>query len=290
MNIERPLLRYHGGKWLLGKWIISHFPAHRVYTETFGGAASVLLQKERSRAEIYNDLDGEVVNLFRVVRDPVQGRELVRQLQLTPFARAEFELSYLFSGDPIEQARRTIVRSFMGFSSTSVTGKWRTGFRANTTCSGTTTAHDWRNYPIALKQIIERLKGVIIENRPAVEILQKQDGRDALHYIDPPYPFSTRLGRWSGNSYRHEMSDGDHHELAGLLRNLRGMVIISGYPCKLYDQELYPDWQRVTRRAYADGASERVEVLWLSPRTTEALNRERLVFTQQILFSNEATQ
>lgn len=158
----RPLVRYHGGKWLLADWIISHFPAHRCYVEPFGGGGSVLIRKPRSHAEIYNDLDGEIVNLFRVVRD--HGQQLREKLELTPFAREEFEVSYLDAPDPIEQARRTVMRSFMGFGSnvfklTRQGKRERTGFRACSTRSGTTPAEDWRNYPHALPAIIDRLRG-----------------------------------------------------------------------------------------------------------------------------------
>jgi DNA adenine methylase len=271
MKPKRPVLQYHGGKWRLAPWIISHFASHRIYTETFGGAASVLLRKQRSYSEIYNDLDGEVVNLFRVVRDPMQGRELVRMLTLTPYARSEFDTAYLSASDPIEQARRTIVKSFMGFSSTGIAGKWKTGFRANSKQSGTIPAHDWRNYPEALERIIERLRGVVIENRPATQVMITHDSPETLHYVDPPYPSSTRQERWAGNAYRYEMSDNDHRFLAEVLHDLRGMVVISGYACDLYDNELYPGWQRVQRQTHAEGAAKRTEVLWLSPNTTQAL-------------------
>ena len=275
-KITRPLLRYHGGKWKLAKWIIAHFPPHRIYTETYGGAASVLLRKPRSYTEIYNDLDGEIVNLFRVVRDPMQGRELVRLLTLTPYARAEFDAAYLSSGDPIEQARRTTIKSFMGFSGAGITGKWKTGFRTNVKHSGTAPGYDWRNYPKALEALIERLRGVVIENGPAGQVMIGHDSPEALHYVDPPYPKSTRKGRWAGNAYRHEMTDNDHRSLAEMLHDLRGMVVISGYPCDLYDIELFPDWQRVEKSALADGASERTEVLWLSPSAARALDKSQL--------------
>lgn len=284
-EVKRPLLRYHGGKWILAPWIMGHFPPHRIYTESFGGAASVLLRKERSYAEVYNDLDGEIVNLFRVLRDPAQARELVRLLRLTPYARAEFETSYLTAGDPIEQAWRTVVRSSMGFGS-ALTGKWKTSFRSNSKRSGTTPAHDWRNYPSAMEGIVERLRGVTIENRPAIEVMQGHDSVETVHYVDPPYPLETRCGRWASNAYRHEMSDADHRDLAQVLHGLGGMVVLSGYPCDLYDVELYPAWQRVERKTYADGASERTEALWLSPHTVETLQRERSSLRQQSLFSN----
>lgn len=165
---KRPILRWHGGKWILANWIIQHLPKHRVYVEPFGGAGSVLLRKPRSYAEVYNDLDGEVVNLFRVARE--RGDELRRALELTPFARDEFALSYEPTEDPVEQARRTVARSFMGFGSNSHSKA--TGFRANSNRSGTTPAHDWRNYPEAFVAVIERLRGVCIENRDAVEVMQ----------------------------------------------------------------------------------------------------------------------
>ena len=102
----RPLVRYHGGKWMLAPWIIAHFPPHRTYVEPFGGGGSVLLRKTRSYAEVYNDLGGEIVNLFRVAR--ARGEELARLVELTPFARAEFAESYEPAEDELEEARRLI--------------------------------------------------------------------------------------------------------------------------------------------------------------------------------------
>lgn len=259
---RRPILRWHGGKWLLANWIISHLPAHRIYVEPFGGAGSVLLRKPRSYAEVYNDLDGEVVNLFRVARD--HGEELLRVLELTPFARDEFILSYVPTNDPVEQARRTVARSFMGFGSNS--HNKATGFRANSNRSGTTPAGDWRNYPDAFVSVVERLRGVCIENRNAVEVMRAHDGEETVHYVDPPYMAETRD---KGSDYRHEMTDADHVALAVELHKLRGAVVLSGYASPLYD-ELYRDWQRVERAALADGARARVEVLWLSQRCADA--------------------
>lgn len=156
----RPILRWHGGKWRLADWIIAHLPSHRVYVEPFGGAASVLLKKPRSYCEVYNDLDGEVVNLFRVAR--TQGEQLRELLELTPFARDEFVLSYEHTDDPLEQARRTVVRSFMGFCSNSHNNV--TGFRSNSSRRGTTPARDWLNYPLAFAATIERLQGALTES------------------------------------------------------------------------------------------------------------------------------
>lgn len=252
---ERPLLRYHGGKWLLAPWIISHMPTHKVYVEPFGGAASVLLQKHRTYAEIYNDLDGELVNLFRVARD--NGEALRTALELTPFSRVDFKESYEPTSDPLEQARRTVVRSFMGFGSNS--HNKATGFRSNSNRSGTTPAHDWRNWPGCFGAIVDRLRGVCIENRDACEVMLAHDSPKTLHYVDPPYVPETRD---AGKDYRHELTVEQHRHLAAVLNELTGMVMVSGYPCELYD-ELFVGWKRIQKRALADGARERTEVLWL---------------------------
>lgn len=252
---SRPMVRYHGGKWRLAPWIVSHFPEHRVYVEPFGGAASVLLRKWRSHAEVYNDLDGEMVNLFRVARD--RGEELVRAVEMTPFAREEFELSYEEAEDAVERARRTVARCYMGFGSNALNRS--TGFRACSTRSGTTPAADWRNFPEALRAIVERLRGVVVECREAAEVMRTHDGPGTLHYVDPPYVAESRSG-WS--EYRHEMTAEDHAALAGMLGDLEGAVVLSGYGSDLYG-DLFAGWDRVECRAMADGARERRECLWL---------------------------
>lgn len=268
MTVRRPALRWHGGKWLLAPWIIQHFPPHRIYVEPFGGAASVLLRKPRSYAEIYNDLDDEVVTLFRVLRDPDSAARLVSLLELTPFARAEFEQAYEPTGDPVERSRRLVIRSFMGFGSDGHNAASKTGFRARSNRSGTIPAHDWMNYPEALRGIVERLVGVVIENRPAGRVMASHDQSRTLHYVDPPYMPETRSrksrrGKIRYHAYRHEMTRDDHEAMLAGLRTLEGMVLVSGYPNELYDDVLV-GWRRVERAALADGARPRTEVIWLN--------------------------
>lgn len=255
----RPILRYFGGKWNLAPWIVSQFPPHKVYVEPFGGAASVLLRKPRSYAEIYNDLNETVVNVFQVARD--NGAALQEALRLTPFARSEFDLSYEESSDPVERARRTIIRSFMGFGADGIDSKYKTGFRSNSNRSGTTPAHDWKNYADAFPELVDRLRGVVIENRDYKAVCDAHDGEETLHYIDPPYVFETRQ-RPERHGYKFELTDDQHRELAAYLNGLKGMVVVSGYPSELYE-ELFSGWERITRRALADSAGERTEVLWL---------------------------
>jgi DNA adenine methylase len=274
----RPALRWFGGKWKLAPWILAHFPRHRTYVEPFGGAASVLLRKTRAYAEVYNDLDDWVVNLFRVLRDDASAARLINQLRLTPFARAEFEDTRELgaaAADPVELARRLIVRSFMGFGSNAHTGR-STSFRATSKRRGSTPASDWAGYPEPLLALIERLRGVIIENRDAIAVMAAHDGPDTLHYVDPPYMPETRSPghRRDQCMYRHELDAAGHARLLDELRRLEGSVVLSGYACPLYDERLN-DWHRVATTAHADGARPRTEVLWLNPACSQRLEIER---------------
>jgi DNA adenine methylase len=267
VSVPRPILRWHGGKWLLAPWIIGHFGPHRVYVEPFGGAWSVGFRKPRADAEVWNDLDGELVNLFRVLRDPAMSKRLLELLRLTPFARDEFNEAYTPTRNRVERARRLIIRSFMGHGSDGGSGQYRTGFRANSNRSGSTPAVDWCNLPDSLEKAAERLAGVVIENRPAIQVMATHDGPDTLHLVDPPYLPETRRRSNrradNGGTYRHELTDADHRELLAFVRALKGMVILCGYPSELYDTEL-EDWVRVEKAALADGALPRTEVLYLN--------------------------
>lgn len=280
----RPPLRWHGSKWLQAPGIISLFPPHRVYAEPFGGGASVLLRKARAHAEVWNDLDDEVFNFFQVLRD--HGDRLAELLRLTPFSRRELEIAFDVCEEPIERARRLVVRCFQGFGSNAhsvgagVTAVGRsTGFRANSNKSGTTPAHDWVNYPDALVATRNRFCGVIIEHRPAIDIMAQHDGEGTLHYVDPPYLPETRSPAnkydLKHRMYRHELTPSDHAELLAFLKTLRGMVILSGYPHPMYDEAL-PGWRRVERAALADGARPRTEVLWINPACAAALDHGTL--------------
>lgn len=266
--VTRPMLRYHGGKWALKDWILGFFPSHRIYCEPFGGGGSILLSKPRSKAEVYNDLDGEMVNLFRVVRD--RGEDLARAIELTPYARAEFDLSYEPTGDAVEQARRTLIRAQMGFGGNLTRlnrngAPQRTGFRgySGEGRSGNY-AKEWMGFPTGLLAITQRLRGVVIENKPAMDVMKLHDSDDTLHYVDPPYVHATRSSFVTGTKrgYRHEMSDDDHRELGAFLKTLRGGVIVSGYHHPLYD-ELFAGWRRVEKGTHADGGRARTEVLWM---------------------------
>ena len=261
---ERPLLRYHGGKWVLAPWIIGFFAPHQVYVEPFGGAASVLLRKPRAPVEYYGDLDGDVVNLFAVLRSN-RASDLIAAVYLTPYAAEEFHLAYQPCEEPVERARRLLVRSYMGFGSPGAMGG-STGFRASASRRHNP-ATDWTGMPDALAEIADRLLGVIVQRKPALQLMAEHDGEDTLIYLDPPYVQSTRgLGNPYDvkHKYRHELTDEDHVQLLTAARQCAGMVAISGYATELY-RDLLTGWTEHQCAARADGNRERVECLWVNP-------------------------
>lgn len=278
MNVpKRPVIRYYGGKWKLADWIISFFPSHKVYVESFGGAGSVLMKKKPARVEIYNDLSNEMVNLFRVLRHPYQSKELRRLLDLTPYARTEWESCYEFSDDPVEQARRTVVLATMSHNPSKVMRRQPNGFM--TSSSGYhRMPQDFISLTANLQVVSDRLKSVIIENKYAPDLMIQHDRHDTLHYVDPPYIGNLRSD--ARNLYQHEMySYEDHSRLAKVLNKLKGYVVLSGYPSPEYE-EYFRGWARYSRQAVTGaatpGKSTRTEVVYLNPQCAAALRQKSL--------------
>lgn len=271
--VTAPAMRYHGAKFRLAPWVMQFFPAHRIYVEPFGGAAGVLLRKPRAYSEVYNDLDGAVVNFFRVMQDPWGRGRLLELLAMTPYSREEFERGWEPVIDPIEQARRLLIRAEMGFGSAGAT-KGTAGLRVDTKREYETAADIWAQYPARVAALGNRLAGVFIEHRPALQVIPQHDTAETLFYVDPPYVLGTREYRNNG-AYRHEMSDAEHLELIELLRGVQGMVVLSGYSSELYEDAL-KDWDRHTTTARISsgrGTGTRQEVVWLNPACSAALEQ-----------------
>lgn len=274
---KRPALRYYGGKWRLAPWIISFFPEHKNYVEPCGGAASVLLQKPRSPLETYNDLDGNVVNFFRVLRD--QPDELIRKIRLTPWARDEYELSLEPCEDDVERARRFWFVSTASINDMSNRSSWRHWYSKSKAPNGIRSV---MNLEVAdIENTALRLIGVQIDNIDMGKCIYMYDTKNTVIYMDPPYVHSTRSAK---DVYAFEWSDADHIEAATLLRNCQGFVVVSGYACPLYT-ELYEEhgWQRFDQEAQTNSGGKRIESVWISPRTAEALQRPE----QYALFDNK---
>jgi len=261
--MNHPLIRYHGGKFRLSDWIISHFPNHETYVEPFGGGASVLLSKLPSRMEVYNDLDSEVVNFFEVLRDQQLAEKLAEQIELTPYAREEFLNARAETNDKVELARRLVVRAQMGFGSAGAT-KGNTGFRLDTARGGSDIVAIWQRQPDVIRQAAARLKKVLIENRDAIKVIRDHDREDTLFFIDPPYVHETRT--IGGKAYRHEMTNADHEQLIDVLKQCKGKVILCGYEHPIY-KEL--SWKKVIKSVAASGqtgSEKREEILWINPQ------------------------
>jgi DNA adenine methylase len=258
MTIPR-ILHYPGSKWSLAEWIISHFPAHQTYLEPFFGSGAVLFSKQRSKLETVNDLDGEVVNLFQVIRS--RPDELAHVIRFTPHSREEYYNSYLEAEDDLERARRLIVRLWQGRGGKT---SHRTGWRSMIEMNGPLPGKEWLKFPEKISAVAERLIGVQIENQPAIDLIKRYSRQNVLIYADPPYILSAR----TTSSYKHEMTEDDHEQLIQTLEKHPGPVILSGYSHPLYDDRL-KHWQRETKRAKAEAGAIREEVLWINPVAAE---------------------
>ncbi len=259
---------WYGGKYYLARWIIELLPDHRVYVEPYGGMANVLLKKHPSEVEIFNDLDGRVVNLFRVLRDQDKFEELKRLAELTPYSREQFaELCEVPEPtDPVEKAYWFFVRCRQARG-----GIGMSNITANAWATSTRTRRGMPE-PISkylsaldgLSDVADRFRRVMVESLPAIELIKKYDGPEVLFYCDPPYLSSTRHGGKAA-TYHVEMTDADHEALLLQLQKCVGKVVLSGYPSPLYDR-LLSNWRRVERPMkvqFSNSGADRLEVLWI---------------------------
>lgn len=250
----KAILKHPGAKWRIAQWIISHFPEHKVYLEPFFGSGGVFFQKTPTYIETINDIDGDIVNLFQVCRE--QPDALARAISLTPFSRQEFEECYHRSADPVEQARRTLVRYHQSFgTSNSSKRSWRNV----QTYGGPRCATMWNDLPQIIQSCCMRLKDAQIERIDAIELIRRYNSSDTLIYCDPPYLPSLR----KRNMYACEMSEEKHRELLGALLNSNAKIVISGYDSELYNSML-EGWHTDEIDTTAQMGLHRTEKLWMN--------------------------
>lgn len=250
------LLNYPGGKWGLAEKIVAMMPPHRSYLEPYFGSGAVFFNKEPSPIETINDLDGDVVNFFRCVRQCPEG--LAREIEMTPYARADFDEAWAHPGDSdMERAVRFAIRSRMGFGHKRHT---KTGFKIDVAGREAGYAlRNWNALPEGILEAAARLKGTQIECRPALDLIRRYNHPEVLIYADPPYLMETRGGR----QYQHEMTNQDHEELLHELLRSRAKILLSGYASELYDEALW-GWTRYEYRSYNQNRQARTEVLWMN--------------------------
>lgn len=238
-------LRWYGGKYSHLEWLLPLLPQTTQFCEVYGGSAAVLLNREPSSVETYNDIDGTLVNFFKVLRD--RPEELLEKLYLTTFSREEFTNAWLSRGrtdlDDVERARLFFISAEqvrIGLAQTATPGRW--AWCVLTSRRGMSGAVSrWLNRIEGLWAVSERLRSVQIENLNAIDVLHRYNSKEILFYCDPPYPHESR---GDPKAYGFEMKEGDHRKLAETLHELKGKVALSGYKTPLLD-ELYPDWYRI---------------------------------------------
>ena len=256
---------WYGGKFSHLDWLLPLLPETIHYCEPFGGSAAVLINRNPSPVETYNDLDGEVVNFFRVLRQ--QKNDLIEAIGLTPFSREEFELAIADSNEhltDLERARRFFVRARQvrtGLAQKASSGRWANCLLTSRAGMAGAVSR-WLGSVEGLSEIAQRLLRVQIEHDNALNVIQRYDSNETLFYCDPPYPHESRGDK---NAYAFEMTDEDHQTLADALHSVTGMVAISGYRCDLFDR-LYKDWRCIEADAKIAHSVKtlRKEALWIN--------------------------
>lgn len=260
----KSILRWPGAKWRMADWICSMFPRHDVYCEPFFGSGAVFFSKKPAENETINDIDGNVVNLFLVVRNYTN--ELAQVLEMTPYSREEYysSLENYQQGDDIERARKFLVKIWQGFGGTT---NQRSGWRHDR--SGTVyMPRYWSMLPGRILEAAERLKMAQIENMDALKLIELYNRTNVLLYIDPPYLSDTRTRLHYENEFASEKQ---HRELLKLCQHHKGYVIVSAYENDLYNRELQ-GWERKNITVSTNGANSAVETLYLSPSCTKEMS------------------
>lgn len=257
----RAVIRYPGSKWRIADWIISHFPEgyeKLVYLEPFAGSGAVFYNKHPGAVETINDLDGDIVNLFRVLRDNPE--ELKRLLTLTPYSREEYDRSFEPCEDPLERARRYMVRTTQAIGAKMSN---KCGWRNHKQMKIGGAACKWAGITDTIDAAAKRLRGdtthlVQIESMDALRLIEQYNNSDVLMYIDPPYVLGSRR---SGKLYRHEMDDDDHRRLLELICRSKARIVLSGYRCDMYDNALC-EWHKDTIESQTTSTEKATETLW----------------------------
>lgn len=253
----KAIFKYPGSKWSIAKWIIGFFPDHHSYLEPFFGSGAVLFNKPRSNIETVNDLDGNVVNLFEWIRkDP---ERLAHEIYYTPYARQIYEEAFTaIPEDSFERAVNFYIRLNMGhgFRTNGEKVGWKNDVQGRERAYA---SQDWCHLPEKIMQAAERLRGVQIEYRPAVDVIEKFNHPNVLVYNDPPYVLGTRHGK----QYRCELDDKGQNDLLDVLLVHKGPVVISGYDNDLYNDRLR-NWHREETFCYSQVCSKKREVIWMN--------------------------
>ena len=266
----KAIIRYPGSKWSIADWIIDHFPAEyerMVYLEPFVGSGAVFFNKAPGAVETINDLDSNIVNLFYVLRE--QPEELKRVLALTPYSREEYDRAFEPCEDPLEKARRYMVKTTQAIGA-KMAGTSKCGWRNHKQMKIGGTACKWGGITATIDVAAARLRGdtthlVQIEHMDALRLIERYNNPDVLMYIDPPYVRSVRK---SGALYAHEMNLAGQKQLLSLITQSRAKIVISGYDSDLYNTAL-DGWRKASTMSLTTSAKMATEVIWMNYQPPE---------------------
>lgn len=251
------VLRYPGSKWNIAGQLIKLIPPHHSYVEPFFGSGAVLFCKPPSDIETINDMDSDVTNLFRCIRE--EPERLARMVMTTPFSREEYDRAFDKEyTDCFGQAKDFLVRCWQGHAFRTCGS--RTGWKNDVQGRERMYAlWDWYRLPEWIIETAERLKKVQIEQRPVLEVIERFNYKNVFMYLDPPYLLEVR----SGKQYKHEMTDKDHEELLKTVRKSKAKIMLSGYESDLYNDYLH-DWKKRSFRSCAEYGKPRQETVWMN--------------------------
>lgn len=261
----RAIFRYPGSKWSIANWIIDHFPEgyeKMLYLEPFVGSGAVFFNKKPGTVETINDLDSDIVNLFRVLRE--QPDNLKKALELTPYSREEYDLSFEPCDEPVEKARRYMVKTTQAIGAKLV-GSSKYGWRNHKQMKIGGTVCKWGGITNTIDTATSRLRGdtthlVQIENMDALRLIERYNNPDVLMYLDPPY---LRTVRRSGALYNHEMDAAGQVELLKIITKSRAKIIISGYESDLYNSALV-GWHKDSTMSQTTSTEMATETIWMN--------------------------
>lgn len=255
------VLKYPGSKKRIAPWIVSQFPDHYkelTYLEPFFGSGSVFFAKEPSVIETINDIDGEVINLFKQIREHPE--ELTRLISLTPWSRQEYYEAFERTDDDLERARRLLIRAWIGRGGCGIL--YRNGIRFNKKRNGALLNFcDFlpERIAIAADRLLHSVTGPVqIECKDAVTLIREYNRAEVFIYIDPPYMRSTRN---KNKLYRNEMTDDDHRRLLEAVTTSKAHILISGYGNSTYENYL-KGWYQDTKITLDEASNKKVEILW----------------------------
>ncbi len=248
------ILKYPGAKWRLADWVIQHFPPHKVYCEPYFGSGGVFFNKEPSYIETINDINGDIVNLFKVIRE--RPGELAAALEFTPWSRDEYKACNEPTSDELERARRTLVRHHQSFGTTNSN---KNTWRNSQTYNSPRTAAQWSVLPEVVLQICGRLKMAQIENEDALTLIERYNDGQTLLYLDPPYLQGLR----KRGMYKCEMTNSQHVELLELILKSKSKICLSAYDNELYNKYL-KGWYTAEKKTTAQMGLSRTEKLYMN--------------------------